>query len=277
MLQGLISLLVAVAAPGVVGPSVQAHRGGPIVNGRPAQPESTMPAFRAAAARDEPVELDLRTTSDGVLVVMHDATLERTTVCAGPVSARTAAQLIRDCPTDRLGSPRSAGGSSPTARRVAVPMLADVLALMRSSGLHATLEIKDRPAATARSLAGAVQRSGVPLRQVQVHSFIPAAIVAIRHDLPGVATSSITAARDEPLAIARARRLHVESISPQWPVDAAFVRRAHAAGLRVVPWTLDSPAQVLAAARVGVDVVMTDDPVMTSRVLAGTVAGARTK
>jgi glycerophosphoryl diester phosphodiesterase len=271
VLPALLALLVLVVAPGAAIPTVQAHRGGSAADGRPVYPESTLPALRATAARGEPAELDLQRTRDGVLVILHDATLDRTTTCRGPVAARTAAQVRADCPTDRLGSPGSAVGSRPTRRRIPVPTLDEVLALMRRSGLRVTLEIKDRGAAartTAAVLADAVRRSGVPLRQVEVHAFDPQAIAAIRRDLRGVRTSSITLARDEGIAIARARRLETESISPQWPVGTAFVRRAHAAGLRVVPWTLDDPAQVRAAARLGVDTVMTDDPVMAERVLA---------
>jgi glycerophosphoryl diester phosphodiesterase len=273
----MVAVLVTALVPGAVGPGVQAHRGGPLVDGRPAYAEETLPAFLAAAERDEPVELDLQRTADGVLVVVHDATLDRTTTCSGPVATLTAAQLRAQCPTDLLGSPGTAAGSAPTPARVPVPTLAEVLAVMRRTGLHATLEIKDSGVAgrrTAAALAAAIDRSGVPLRQIQVHSFHPEAIVAARHDIPGVSTSSITLARDQPIAIARARQLHVEAISPQWPVSAAFVRRAHVAGLRVVPWTLDDPAAVRAAGRAGVDTVMTDDPVMAARVLARqTIAG----
>lgn len=268
MLQGLVAIIVALYAPAALGPGVEAHRGGSVVDGRPAYPESTLPAFRAAARRDERVELDLRTTSDGVLVVLHDATLDRTTVCRGPVADVTAAQLRLQCPTDRLGSPGSAEGSRPTRQRIPVPTLAELLAYMHRSGLRATVEIKDHPRTTATALARAVDRSGVPVGQLEVHSFLPAAVAAVRRDIPGVATSSITTRRDQPVAIARALKLGTETISPQWPVDAAFVRRAHAAGLRVVPWTLDAPTQVRAAARAGVDTVMTDDPTMARRVLS---------
>jgi glycerophosphoryl diester phosphodiesterase len=271
VLQALVAVLVTALVPGAVGPSVQAHRGGPLVDGRPAYAESTLPAFRAAAARDEPVELDLHATADGVLVVLHDATLDRTTTCTGPVAAITAQALRASCPTDRLGSPGSAAGSRATFARVPVPTLAEVLTLMRRTGLRATLEIKDSGDAarrTAAALATAIDRSGVALGQVQVHAFHPEAIAAARHDIPGVSTSSITLGRDRSLAIDRARTLHADAISPQWPVSAAFVRRAHAAGLRVVPWTLDDAGAVRAAGRAGVDTVMTDDPVMASRVLA---------
>ncbi|MGH7581196.1 MAG: glycerophosphodiester phosphodiesterase family protein, partial [Gemmatimonadales bacterium] len=57
-------------------------------------PENTLPAFEAAVRRGaDAVELDVRLTADGAPVVIHDATLDRTTDRSGPVSALTLAEL----------------------------------------------------------------------------------------------------------------------------------------------------------------------------------------
>jgi glycerophosphoryl diester phosphodiesterase len=67
------------------------HRGN-----RAHAPENTLASLREAAALGvDAVEFDLRVSRDGVLVVMHDATLDRTTDDSGPVAARTAAELGR--------------------------------------------------------------------------------------------------------------------------------------------------------------------------------------
>ena len=50
-------------------------------------------------------------------------------------------------------------------------------------------------------------------------------------------------------------------------LGVAYVREAHAAGLKVVPFTLDRASEVRAAAKAGVDALITDDPVMAARVL----------
>lgn len=58
--------------------------------------ENTLEAIRAAHDRGYWVEIDVRLTSDDVLVVLHDPTLDRTTNCTGPVRGRTLAQ-VRPC------------------------------------------------------------------------------------------------------------------------------------------------------------------------------------
>ena len=85
----LALLLFAPAAQAAV-PAVQAHRGGPVLAGVPTFPEETMPAFRNAAEELGVVlELDAKLTKDGVPVVIHDATLDRTTNCTGAVVEKT--------------------------------------------------------------------------------------------------------------------------------------------------------------------------------------------
>lgn len=60
-----------------------------------------------------------------------------------------------------------------------------------------------------------------------------------------------------------------EWVSPGWPVGPAYVGEAHALGLEVVPYTLDSPQQIEDAAGQGVDAVISNDPGMARRVLGG--------
>lgn len=56
--------------------------------------ENTLPAFQYAIDHDaDSVEFDMRHSSDGAMVVMHDATLDRTTLCSGPVSSKTLAAI----------------------------------------------------------------------------------------------------------------------------------------------------------------------------------------
>jgi glycerophosphoryl diester phosphodiesterase len=55
--------------------------------------------------------------------------------------------------------------------------------------------------------------------------------------------------------------------SPAWPVAKADVDQAHGLGLKVVPWTIDTPDGVRGAAAAGVDALITNDPVMAKRAL----------
>ncbi len=68
-----------------------AHRG--LHDARRAIPENTLAAFRAAIRAGHPIELDTRLSADGRAMVFHDCELERLTDLAGPVVARTAAEL----------------------------------------------------------------------------------------------------------------------------------------------------------------------------------------
>jgi glycerophosphoryl diester phosphodiesterase len=79
-----VNILLDLEARPVIG-----HRGSSAES-----PENTLPAFEAAVQRGaDAVELDVRLTADGAPVVIHDATLDRTTDRTGPVGAQTLAQL----------------------------------------------------------------------------------------------------------------------------------------------------------------------------------------
>src|SRR5262245_4408992 len=129
----LIPILILAPVAEAKIPTIHAHRGGSYVNGKPTFPENTMPAFENAAAEKSVIELDVKLTKDGVPVVIHDDTLDRTTNCTGPVKGKTLAQLKR-CRADVLGSPGNPGGlktkkiAKPT---VQVPTLKDVLAFAK--------------------------------------------------------------------------------------------------------------------------------------------------
>ena len=98
--------LALAAAPAQAAPEVFAHRGGPYIRGKPVFPENTLPAFGLAALQGDPLEFDIKLTADRVPVVIHDATLDRTTNCTGRVADKTLAQL-RKCKADVLGVPES--------------------------------------------------------------------------------------------------------------------------------------------------------------------------
>jgi glycerophosphoryl diester phosphodiesterase len=264
-----VTALAIAAAAAPHAPDIHAHRGGSFVAGHARYAEATMPAFRAAAKRGDVLEFDIQMSADGVPMVMHDDTLDRTTVCTGPVSARTAADIQAACPTDVLGSPGSALGGKTTSKHARVPTLDQVLALVKRTRSHASIELKqfDPDGGTANALAAAIRTAGIPVNRIIVQSFFPPNLVAMAKALPGVATSTLTLQVAEGTSIESAKSSGSAWVSPEWPVSKAYVRQAHAAGLKVVPWTLDRASEVRAAARAGVDAVITDDAKMATRVL----------
>lgn len=263
--------LLALGAPAQAAtPEVQAHRGGSLTNGVPLVPENTLPAFEAAASNGFVIELDVSRTLDGTIVI-HDPTLERTTVCSGKVRFHTTAQIRGGCPSDVLGSPGgSLGGIQQPGLRVALPTLPEVLALAKRTGAKLSIEIKNIPTESdfdslyraAFATVAAIKASGVPADQLIVQSFWPPNLDIVEFKLPEVATAFLTlnALNDATPLFAKSRGY--EWLSPQWPVSATTVSLAHTLGLKVVPWTLNRSSDVVAAAAVGVDALITDDPQM---------------
>jgi glycerophosphoryl diester phosphodiesterase len=260
---------VASATPAVAAPAIHAHRGGSVLAGVPTYAENTLPAFRHAAREGYVLELDAKLTEDRVPVVFHDATLDRVTPCSGGIAERTLAQL-KACPVDLLGSPGSGLPTRRAAQPVQIPTLASVLALATAEGARLNLELKNLPTDSdfdpgsgfANRVMDTVIGSGLSRSQLIVQSFWPPNLGVARSRLPGVETSLLTLSATNAGAAAYAALAGYDWASPAWPVSAAFVSQAHALGRRVVPYTLDTPADVRAAAAAGVDALITNDPAM---------------
>jgi len=268
------SLLVESA---MASPFIHAHRGGALetrgAEQRAAVPENSLKAFETAAEAGFVLELDVKLTADGVAVVIHDATLERTTNCVGTVAAMTAAQLRAECEIDVIGTTgteRRLPEGSP--RRTAVPTLAEALELAIRRRAKINLEIKNLPTepdfdagippAFATTVAETIKASGYPPSWLIVQSFYPTNLDAIEADpyFADAATSLLTLAPLNAGGPALADLRGYEWVSPAWPVDPGYIETAHALGLRVVPYTLDREAEIRAAANAGVDAMITNDP-----------------
>jgi glycerophosphoryl diester phosphodiesterase len=274
----LIAVAILAAVPSgsaSAAPYIQAHRGGPIFNGKPRFGENTMPAFRDSAQRGFVLEFDVKLTGDGVPVVFHDALLDRATDCEGRIDEVTYAEL-RDCRVDILGSEGNFRQLGPhDDRRVRIPTFARVLDLLRRTGAHANIEIKNQPTdpdydrtdGFARTVSEAIAASGVPLSHLIVQSFWPANLDVAKQLLPGVELSYLTLSSYNAGGPAAAQDRGYQWISPQWPVDAAYIGDAHARGLQIVPFTLDNAGDIDAATRAGVDAMISNDPRVARRVV----------
>lgn len=229
-----------------------------------------MPAFRQAAARGFVLEADVKLTSDKVPVVIHDDTLNRTTDCSGPVSALSASQLS-GCEIDVIGiDSRTVSLPPGDGRRTPVPTLADLLSLLRETGASANIEIKNLPTDNdwdptydyAETIANQIRTAGVPSSQLIIQSFILGNLLRFHQAFPAPETSLLTLNPLNSIAVSTAADNGIDWVSPEWPVDQAFVSTAHDAGLRVVPWTIDEPGQVRDATKLGVDAVISNEPAM---------------
>jgi glycerophosphoryl diester phosphodiesterase len=266
--------VLAFAPAASAAPAIHAHRGGSVLDGVPAYPENTMPAFEHASAFGYVLELDVKLTKDGVPVVIHDDTVDRTTACTGAVNSFTRAQLAA-CKSDVLGSPGGPLPSKQVAPTVPIPTLAEVLAFAKREGAAVNMEIKNLPtdndfdpgSGYANKVMDTVLASGIANGRLIVQSFWPPNLDVAKQRFPGVQTSLLTLAQANDGGPAFASSNGYDWVSPAWPVSASYVQQAHGLRRKVVPYTLDKQAEIKSAASIGVDAVITDDPVMAQRAL----------
>jgi glycerophosphoryl diester phosphodiesterase len=240
---------------------VFAHRGGAKL-----APENTMPAFeRGMLLGSDGIECDVHLSRDGVPVVIHDATLERTTDATGAVSVRTADELAR---VD-AGFTFAADGSQPfRGQGIGVPPLEHVL--RRFPEARVIVEMKDGSAALARAVIDVVGRTDA-VDRVCVGSFHQLGLNIIRAEAPAMATSASesearwTLYRSWCAWPLPGQRPYCAFQVPQTAgrlrvITPAFLRQAHQDGARVDVWVIDHPDEVTRLFDLGVDGVISDRP-----------------
>ena len=247
-------------------PQVFAHRGGCDLG-----PENTITAFDLGmAAKADGLELDVHLSADGVVVVHHDETLDRTTDALGPVAARTADELAR---VD-AGYHFERGGAFPfRGRGIGVPALADVL--RRYRGVPTIIEVKVYTAAMGDAVAREIRRANA-LDYVCVAGYGAASARAARAALQGVPASACHA--EVRLALYRSwlrwpvRRAPYHTYQvPEFAegtriVSPRFIRHAHQAALKVQVWTVDDEADMRRLLAWGVDGLISNRPDVAVRV-----------
>lgn len=236
---------------------VIAHRGN-----RAHAPENTMEAFRQAVALGaDALELDVHVSADGVPVVHHDATLDRTTDGTGPLAGRTLAELRKlDAGARWTGD---GGRSHPyRGREIGVPTLAEVLDGFPTTPL--VVEIKT-PAAAPAVLA-ALERHGARARVV-VDAFDPASLAPLRGR--GIALGASRAGVVRLLGAALAGEIGAVPYQAVFVPPAfhgiplpvrRFARLLRPHGVPVHVWTVNHEDVAAALWRDGICGIVTDDP-----------------
>ncbi len=222
------------------GPIAFAHRGA-----APDGLENTFAAFdRVVELGYSYLETDVRSTRDGVAVLIHDAHLGRTTDRSGAIAALPWAEVAR----------ARVGGREP------VPRLDELLASYPD--LRVNLDVK-APAAVG-PLVAAIRRAGA-IDRVCVGSFHDRLIPAVRVRLgPRLCTSlgprGILALR---LGTLRATPAGCAQVPPGLGlirvIDRRFLAAAHRLGLPVHAWTINDRAEMNRLLDLGVDGIMSDD------------------
>jgi glycerophosphoryl diester phosphodiesterase len=241
-------------------PLVFAHRGGARLG-----PENTLVAFdRGLAAGVDGFELDVRLSRDGVAVVHHDDTLDRTTGTCGPIGRFTADELGR---VDAAFRFRPAEGYPLRGKGIGIPRLADVLA--RYPDVPMIVEVKGASAPLARAAIDAIRAAGA-VDRVCLGSFSLVSLRAARAYEPRLPTG---AGRAEirwalyrswlrwPYRRTRWRAYQVPERSGRTTiVTPRFVRDAHRAGVAVQVWVVDEPGDLRRLLAWGADAVISDRP-----------------
>ncbi|MGL4831376.1 MAG: glycerophosphodiester phosphodiesterase [Propionibacteriaceae bacterium] len=210
-------------------------------------PENTVAAFELAAAMGaDGVELDVQLSADGQVVVIHDETLDRTTNAHGPVQDFTAAQLA----------------ATDTGRGAGVPLLDEVFALLKPTRLLINVELKN-----SVELYPGMEQLVVDLidaydmqERVVVLSFNHYSLATVRELAPlplGVLSTDLMY---EPWQYAKT--VGAAALHPHWKLLrlSGYVEQAHAAGLRVHPWTVNEPDDIAWVVAQGVDALITNYP-----------------
>jgi len=256
--------MLAEAAPKSI--TVQGHRGA-----RTVRPENTLPAFEyAIEVGADLLELDLGVTSDNVLVVHHDQTINLK-ICQGPegetaIRRLTLAQVKQfDCGSKRAeGFPRQE--LAPGAK---IPTLDEVLALAPKGSFWFNIEIKSNPKRPdlapepeefARLVAEAVRKHGLEKRVV-VQSFDWRNLKALKAIAPELRLAALYGGIPKDFVKIAEEAGGVPIVSPHHLlVTKGRVKKAHKAGLTVVPWTANDAKQWNRLIKANVDSIITDDP-----------------
>lgn len=210
-------------------------------------PENTLEAIEAAADLGvSGVEIDVRPSRDGQVVVFHDRDLKR---MAG------APERIDMLSGDDLRAVDLGGGAR-------IPSLLEVVSLCRDRDLLLNVELKrDVPSrrGLVRAVAQQLRRLG-PGPVIVVSSFDPAMLAQFRRDAPGMPIALLYASRARWVR-RLAEPLNAAAVHPDHRlVGPADVRRAQAAGRRVMCWTVNGIEDARRLLAMGIDGVMTDDP-----------------
>lgn len=242
---------------------IASHRGGGA-----SAPENTLPAITAAlAAGFEYVEVDVALTADRQPVLMHDATVDRTTDGAGRLDELTLAE-VQALDAGAWFDSQYAG--------TRVPTLVQFLDVLAGSGRRAIVELKGvwDDAAVAALVADVSQRSlerrivlasfdARSLALVSAASSVISRLFILRH-LPADVVRTVQEAKARGIIVDRRAVLEHPEVIDQ----------LHAAGIRVVVYTLNSDKQWNEVTALGVDGIVTDDPATLSQ-WQQSVAGER--
>jgi len=222
---------------------------------------------QAHAAGADALDTDMFATSDGVLVLFHDETLEHRTSCSGAISSKTYAQLLQ---CDFAYWWTQDGGATYPYRGQGVQVVTVQQLLTAFPGARIGLEIKQTTPLAAASLCTLIKQNNAQGRMLISSTTLPN-MLTFRTFCPAVATS---ATQEEVISFYLfSNTVFLPSYNPPFsslqvpevfsgiPVlTADFVADAHTYNMKVYAWTIDTPEQAQHFIDLGVDGINTSYP-----------------
>jgi len=229
-------------------------------------PENTLAAFRLAAEMGaDGIELDAKLSRDGAIVVMHDATLDRTTSGSGRVSDLALSQL--KALDVRPAFHGAAGGER-------IPTLAEVVDTV-GDRLIVNIELTNytsRRDGLEDRMVEFVYHDGL-IDRVMISSFSPLALRRVKRAASRLVCGLLYPAGGGVFFRHAWLARLIPGLEAQHPhfslVDLAFVRRLHGRGQKVNTWTVNEEADMRRLSAAGVDAIMTDRPDVLQRIVSG--------
>lgn len=246
-------------------PITIAHRGAPV-----SAPENTLAGYRhALSAGVDMIEVDVRVTADGRVVLLHDGSVDGSTDGTGEVSALTFDQVRRLDAGSHL-SPEFAGERVPTL----------IEAIRETSG-RAMLNLDLKDEAAIDPMIESLRAEG-PMTDVvvtgcsepwaaRVHAQAPTLPVFLNLDAELEDAARAGGDALAVLGVSRALAAGLRGLNVHHRhVTAELVRYAHARGVAVWTWTVDDPDRMRSLAAIGVDAITSNDPATLTRTVGAT-------
>ncbi|WP_413587108.1 glycerophosphodiester phosphodiesterase [Bdellovibrio sp. HCB274] len=213
------------------------HRGA-----RDRAPENTMRSFKALLdSKVSAVEFDIHQCADGVWVVHHDDTLDRTTTATGLLGSRTWAEL---------SNVRTKEGD-------ALPRLEDVLALYKDNAMELQIEVKS-PGDFQK--LGEVLKQNFDISRITVISFNHQWLYDFKIKHSDIKTTCLLFGLPvNPVEIVQAAKADGISLSVNW-IDRELIQKCHAKNLTVTAWNANDIGVFSKMKSIGVDCLGTDMP-----------------
>jgi len=241
-------------------PVIFAHRGASAHT-----PENTLAAFRLALEQGaDGIELDAKCTSDGEVVVMHDACLLRTTGASGKVWEHTLAE-IKQLDAGKWKGAEFTGEGVPTLRDVFTALGGKLIINVELTNYgHSNDGLVEKVLALAAEfkLEDSILLSSFSPQNIhrarEINPQIPAALLALR-GLPGAFSRSRWMVPISPVGL----HPYYTDVTPH------LVQVEKMRGRFINVWTVNDPGEIRRLRDLGVDGLFTDDPLLARRVLEG--------